>query len=73
MLLKSFAISMNVGMSRQRILLMPWPSSGGEVMDYVRHCLLTERTDWSHHDGPRRKETYLKRSIQRARCIVEST
>lgn len=41
--------------------------------NYVRHRLLAERTDWSHHDGPRRKEAYLKRSIRRARCIVEST
>jgi RepB DNA-primase N-terminal domain len=41
--------------------------------NYVRHCLLAERADWSHHDGSRRKEAYLKRSIRRARCIVEST
>ena len=41
--------------------------------NYVRRCLLMERTDWSHHDGPKRKDAYLKRSIQRARCVVEST
>ena len=45
---------------------------GGDDND-VRHRLLAERTDWSHHDSSRRKEAYLKRSIQRARGIVEST
>jgi len=45
----------------------------GADNNIVRHCLLAERSDWSHHDGSGRKEAYLKRSIQRARYMVEST
>ncbi|MBF0234996.1 MAG: hypothetical protein HQK65_18465 [Desulfamplus sp.] len=40
---------------------------------FVRHCLLTERADWANHKGDKRKDAYLKRSIQRARNIVESS
>ena len=39
----------------------------------VRTHLLEERRDWKNHIGYRRKEAYLKRTIQRARHLVEST
>ncbi len=45
----------------------------GADVHAVRNRLLIERSDWSNHAGLKRKEAYLKRTIQRARRIVEST
>jgi len=41
--------------------------------DSVRIRLIEERLEWKNHAGHRRKDAYLKRTIQRARQIVEST
>ena len=39
----------------------------------VLKCLITERTNWQNHADPKRKNAYLKRTLQRAKHIVEST
>ena len=39
----------------------------------VHNRLSEERIDWRNHTGSKRKEAYLKRTVQRARRIVEST
>ncbi|MBW2709984.1 MAG: hypothetical protein JRD04_12100 [Deltaproteobacteria bacterium] len=41
--------------------------------DFVHHCLIEQRSDWANHLGNKRKHSYLKRSIQRARHVVNST
>jgi len=41
--------------------------------DNVKNRLLEQRSDWKNHAGIRRKEAYLKRTIQRAKLLVEST
>jgi len=39
----------------------------------VKCKLLTERKDWKNHPSPRQKEAYLKRTICKAKTIVESS
>ena len=45
----------------------------GATEDDVRSRLLKQRIDWKNHTGIKRKEAYLKRTIQRAKWLVEST
>ncbi len=45
----------------------------GASEDDVRSRLLEQRIDWKNHTGIKRKEAYLKRTIQRAKRLVEST
>ncbi|MBW2710095.1 MAG: hypothetical protein JRD04_12715 [Deltaproteobacteria bacterium] len=41
--------------------------------DFVHHCLMEQRSDWNKHLGEKRKLAYLKKSIRRARHVVNST
>lgn len=41
--------------------------------DQIRARILSERTDWSNHKGQRRIDSYLDRTISRARRIVNTT
>ncbi|MCD6273545.1 MAG: hypothetical protein J7K30_12060 [Deltaproteobacteria bacterium] len=45
----------------------------GATEDDVLRRLLDQRIDWQNHTGIKRKEAYLKRTIQRAKRLVEST
>ena len=45
----------------------------GKPAEYVRQCILSERKNWSRHSGPKRKENYLKRTIIRARRIINDS
>jgi len=45
----------------------------GYAEDQIRHRLLSERKCWEHHQGNKRKDHYLRRTIQRAKAIVEET
>lgn len=39
----------------------------------VRNRLLEQRSDWKNHAGIKRKEAYLKRTIHRAKLLIDST
>lgn len=39
----------------------------------VRNCLLEERGDWKNHAGLKSRDAYLKRTICRAKQIIQST
>lgn len=41
--------------------------------DTVRTYLLEQRTDWKNHAGNKNREAYLKRTVCRAKRIIEST
>jgi hypothetical protein len=45
----------------------------GATEDDVRSRVLEQRSDWTNHAGVKRKEAYLKRTVQRAKLLVEST
>jgi hypothetical protein len=42
----------------------------GETDEVIRSRILSERTCWKHHQGERRIQAYLDRTIRRARAIV---
>ena len=44
----------------------------GASDDFVWHALIDERSQWKSHKGKTRQEAYLKRSIRRARRLVEA-
>lgn len=41
--------------------------------DHIRSCILTERSDWTHHQGQKRKTEYLSRTIHRARKVMQES
>ena len=43
----------------------------GYTTQFVRDCILSERSDWKNHTGERRKSHYLNRTIERAKIIVD--
>jgi hypothetical protein len=43
----------------------------GYTTQFVRGCILSERSDWKNHIGERRKSHYLNRTIERAKIIVD--
>ena len=45
----------------------------GHTDEQILSRILSERTSWHHHRGPKRITDYLNRTIQRARTIVETT
>lgn len=45
----------------------------GVFQEEVQNRILEQRNDWTNHSGKRRKEAYLKRTIQRAKSLIEST
>ena len=45
----------------------------GATEDDVRSRLMEQRSDWKNHTGIKRKEAYLKKTIHRAKWLVEST
>jgi hypothetical protein len=44
----------------------------GASDDFVWHALINERSEWNNHKGKTRQEAYLKRSVRRARRLVEA-
>jgi hypothetical protein len=45
----------------------------GASQEEVRNRLLEQRNDWKNHFGERRRDVYLKRTIQRAKSLINST
>ena len=43
----------------------------GYNAQFVRDCILSERSDWKNHIGERRVSHYLNRTIERAKIIVD--
>jgi len=44
----------------------------GAAEEDVRSRVREQRSDWTNHVGIKRKEAYLKRTVQRAKLLVES-
>jgi hypothetical protein len=39
----------------------------------IRKCLISERRDWENHQGEKRMNAYLERTIAKARAIVQNS
>ena len=39
----------------------------------IRKCLISERRDWKNHQGEKRMNAYLERTIAKARAIVQNS
>ena len=45
----------------------------GYTADEIKQRILSERSDWKNHQSEKKKNDYLKRTVEKAMCIIRQT
>jgi len=73
-IIKIFPVkTMNVGMNQQQTCYAMALMRRRFTDEEIRKCLISERRDWKNHQGEKRMNAYLERTIAKARAIVQNS